>query len=354
MRMNGGNICSRPAWLHCWPHCGQSGDDGGRRWQALLFFCGTLFPVLGFFNLYTFRYSFAANHYQYLASAGIIALASAGALSMLDRLGLRPAGKLLSGVLLAGLAILTWRQSHQYVDSETLYRATIRNDPSSWMAHNNLSAVLLDSNTEEAMALAQEALRLKPEYAEARNNLGYALQKLGRLEEARAQYLEALRVKPTYPQAHNNLGYVLQQLGRPEEAVPQYLEALKLYPNYAEAHYNLGNVLQHAGRLEEAVAQYRETLRFTPGFTDARYNLGMALHRLGRPQEAVTEYQEALRLKPDFVEAHNNLGYALEALGRIEDAVIQYREALRLRPDFAPARENLANALKNRTTKTSK
>jgi hypothetical protein len=45
---------------------------------ALLFFAGTLFPALGFGNVFPFRYSYVADHFQYLASLGIIALAAAG------------------------------------------------------------------------------------------------------------------------------------------------------------------------------------------------------------------------------------------------------------------------------------
>ena len=52
---------------------------------ALLFFGGTLFPTLGFFNLYTFRYSLVANHYQYLASLGPITLTAAGAALLFAR-----------------------------------------------------------------------------------------------------------------------------------------------------------------------------------------------------------------------------------------------------------------------------
>ena len=67
-----------------------------RRWSrgplvAVLYFGGTLVPVLGFFNLYTFRYSFVADHYQYLACLGMIALFSAAAALLLRRMaGWRP------------------------------------------------------------------------------------------------------------------------------------------------------------------------------------------------------------------------------------------------------------------------
>jgi len=94
--------------------------------------------------LYTFLYSFVANHYQYLASLGVIVLASAGIALLLERWRLwrRPGGYVLCLTLLALLAGLTWRQSRMYTDIETLYRTTIEENPECCMAHLNLGKVL--------------------------------------------------------------------------------------------------------------------------------------------------------------------------------------------------------------------
>ncbi len=126
-----------------------------RRWRGplagLLFFVGTLFPALGFYNLFPFLFSFVADHFQYLASLGMITLASAGIVLLLDRwrLSSRPAGYLLCLMLLAALATLTWRQSQMYGDIETLYGKTIAENPDCWLAHNNLGNVL--QSREESM-----------------------------------------------------------------------------------------------------------------------------------------------------------------------------------------------------------
>ena len=111
---------------------------------ALLFFAGTLFPVLGFFNLYTFRYSLVANHYQYLASLGTITLAAGSAATLVSgwRPGPRRVGYGACLALLAILAALSWRQSHVYVNVETLYGRIIAENPECSMAHNNLSTIL--------------------------------------------------------------------------------------------------------------------------------------------------------------------------------------------------------------------
>ena len=155
----------------------------------MLFFCGTLFPALGFLNVYPFRFSFVADHFQYLASLGVIVLASAGVAILGDRWR-TPANVRVAGLLAVTmvLGVLTWRQSSQYVDAETLYRATLKQNPTCWLAMNNLGDLQLrrgDGNLAEAVGLFTNALRLKPDYAEAHNNLGVAFDRMGRTERGR-------------------------------------------------------------------------------------------------------------------------------------------------------------------------
>ena len=315
---------------------------------AMLFFCGTLFPALGFFNVYPFRYSFVADHFQYLASIGIIALFTAGLASLLRRWSFqpKPAAAVMTVVLGGALAFPTWSQSRQYANAETLYRVTISRNPSCWMAYNNLgNALQARGQVEKALAQYQEALRLKPDYAEAHNNLGDALQGLGRLDEAITQYQAALRLKPDFGGAYYNLGNALQGQGRLEEAAAQYREALRHEPGSAEAQGNLGSALQGLGRLDEAVIHLREAVKLKPDYATAYNNLGSALQQMGRLDEAAAQHMEAVRLKPDFAEAYNCLGSALQRMGRVNEAVTRYREALRLKPDYAEAHNNLGNAL---------
>jgi protein O-mannosyl-transferase len=111
---------------------------------AVLFFAATLAPTLGFIMLYTFRYSFVADHYQYLASLGPLTLAAAGVTTAFDALGkraplLRP---IFCGTLLLALGALTWRQCAMYADADTLWRTTLSANPRSWMAHNNIASTL--------------------------------------------------------------------------------------------------------------------------------------------------------------------------------------------------------------------
>ena len=280
-----------------------------RRWRgplaAWLFFVGSLFPVLGFFNVCPFIFSYVADHFQYLASMGVFAALSAGAAGLLGRASppVRIAGWGVAAALIASLGILSHAESRIYADGPTLYKATLERNPECWLCRNNLG-IWYEGRGESKEALFQyeEALRLKGDYAPAHNNLGIVLAKMpGRLDEAIAQYREALRLQPDYAEAHNNLGIAWYNTpGRLNEAVAEYKEALGIKADFAEAHNNLGNAFSRMpDRLEDAVAQYREALRLLPNSADIHFNIALVLLRIpGRENEAADELEAVLRIKP--------------------------------------------------------
>lgn len=68
---------------------------------GFLIFVGTLFPVLGFLNVYPFLFSFVADHFQYLASLGIIVPAASGLAMAVRRVS--PLPRICAAVALLGL-----------------------------------------------------------------------------------------------------------------------------------------------------------------------------------------------------------------------------------------------------------
>ena len=320
---------------------------------GFLIFSGTLFPVLGFLNVYPFRYSYVADHFQYLASLGIIVPVTSEFVRAIERISSRRAVTIACCfMLILVLGVLTWRQSRTYRDIETLYRVSLARNPASWLAHYNLGVLFADmpGRLPDSIAEYQEALRIRPDYAEAHVNLGFALSRTpGRLPDAIAEYQAALQIKPDYAEAHNDLGIALSFTpGRLPDAIAEYQSALQTEPEYAEAHNNLGNSLSEiSGRQPEAIAEYQAALRINPDYAEAHYNLGNLLARTpGRLQDAIAEYQAALRIRPDYAEAHYNLGIVLAAIpGRLPDAIAEYQAALRIRPDYGEAHLNLGNSL---------
>lgn len=254
---------------------------------AAVCFIVLLFPVLGFFPVYFFRYSFVADHFQYLASMSPLGLAPAalGAIPGLHPLGRRSA---VIAVALGACAVLTWREAGLYRDSETLFRNILRFQPDSWFANYNLGVELQHSGRPvEAAGCYVAALRLKPNDATAENNLGLALAEAGHAEEAIAHYDRALQLDPRFAASDYNCGLALCALGRSREAAARITRALELEPVYPDAWDALGVCLYELGRLPEAVTAYRNSLREQPENPTARRNLAGALWTMGRTEEAL-------------------------------------------------------------------
>jgi Flp pilus assembly protein TadD len=317
---------------------------------VLAYFVVTLGPALGFVNVYPFKYSFVADHFQYLAGVGIMALGAAAIVRLGERLGaasrvVEPAAIVLIGVV---LGVLTWNQTRQYADAETLYRTTLERNPRSWLAHNNLAMIELRRSRagfDDAWQHFQTALAIDPQEPLVRNNVGTTLMEMGRLEEALAQHREAVRLAPGYAEAHGNMGADLQKLGRYGEAVEAYRISLSIKPELGVFRTNLGVALEGLGRNDEASAEFREALKLDPQDAKDHNALGDALTHTGQIEGAIVQYREAARLDQTSVTARSNLGYALFRAGRFDEAEAALRDALRIQPGDAAALDNLGNVL---------
>lgn len=321
-----------------------------------VFFAGayyviSLFPVLGFFSIYFFRYSFVSDHFQYLASMGPFALAAAAGTEGLNRLaraeslgrGVAFVRLGLCAVVLVIFGILTWQQTAVYHDLITLYTTTLALNPSCWMAHYNLGIALRDrGESDQAITHYRQAIALRSGYAEAHYNLGRLLADKGEFNDAVDQYEAALAINPDDAEAHNNLGATFVEQGRIDDAIAHYQKALAILPDYAEASCNLADVLLSKGDMDGAIVHYLKCVAVLPDRADAQYNLASALFRKGRIDDAIVHYKEALTVGSHNADTHANLGSAFLAKGRVVDAIEQYEEALRLAPENVAAQSNLA------------
>jgi tetratricopeptide (TPR) repeat protein len=350
---------------------------------AVLFFSGTLFPALGFANVYPFRFSFVADHFQYLACLGPILLTSAAVVSVLLRWPpwARATGWCVCGAMVLVLGGLTWRQCWMYADIQTLYQNTIAKNPACWMPHHNLGLILTASDRfeeaiehyrqaaslnpdfvevhynwgnaltaigrpSEAIEHYQQAARIKPDFAEVHNVWGNALVLLGRHSEALEHYRQTLKINPEHPLTHCNWGTALLALGRPEEAIEHFEQAVRIEPLNPMAQTKWGNALVSLGRLSEAIEHYQQAVRIEPRYADAHYNWANVLSDLGQPAEAIEHYRQTVQFSLDHAGAQSNWGGVLLGLGRTAEAVEHYREAARIEPDTAAIHINLSVALR--------
>lgn len=358
---------------------------------AWLYFVGTLFPALDFFNIYYLRFSYVADHMQYLACPGPIVLAVAGINRLLGRWGRNGAilGRAGGAILIVALGVLTWRQCRMYHDPETLWRATIVENPGSFLAENNLAlllegkgkvdqaiaefnraiaeyhqqpqlpkadpeyckllcltanAFLQKGDVNQAVVYFKTAQQIDPDYPEAEDydHLGNALLQQGRVDEAIVACQMALQLSPDFVQADNDLGNALFKKGDLDGALAQYQKALQIQPNSAETCYNLGNVLLQKGNTDQSISYYKQALQLEPGYAAACINLGNALLQTGNVDAAIVQYQHALQIAPDSMEACNNLGNAWLQKGNTSEAIVEYEKGLQIQPDSINALNNLA------------
>lgn len=328
----------------------------GRRgpFVAAAFYAGTIFPALGFFNIYPMRYSFVADHFTYLASLGIIALVVGVLTAFLRRLR---AAVPIAGAVLVVCAALVWIEGIKYESPEVLWRATAAANPRAWMAQNNLGGILLRDHRqiEEAIAFLQ---RGQPQFAAAaleqaesslvRRTAGPAgrvqpaqvdqmigtLRELqqGIIDEAIDRFRASLDAYPDHYEARGNLALALDRLGRYDEALAQWEQVVANPRAVAQDHYRMAETLEHAGRKEEAVERFREGLRLFEGHLASRLQLGELLVELGRPDEAQEHFEYIVQRDPGNTRLQRYLGGRAEMAGDYAAAIGYYEAGLEHTP----------------------
>ncbi len=208
-----------------------------------LWYAGTLLPVIGIVQVGS---QAMADRYTYVPLIGIFIVVVWGVPELLGRWQYRQLVlAALGATVISGLSLTTWAQSAHWRDNASLYTRAIAVTQKNWLAWNNMGNHYLRSgDLRQAVASFQEALRIKPEYADAWYNAGVGFGRLGDYPQAIASYQEALRLDPVNADAWVNRGLAHQSIGQYLQAIACYESALRLRPQDAIAHRNL--VVAHA------------------------------------------------------------------------------------------------------------
>jgi tetratricopeptide (TPR) repeat protein len=97
------------------------------------------------------------------------------------------------------------------------------------------------------------------------NKIGIAWQHLLAVDEAKVNYERALRIKPNYPEAMNNLGTIYYEKKNYKKAEKLYRRALKSMPHSATFYNNLGAAYFAQGKLKQGTEAYRAAFAIDPG-----------------------------------------------------------------------------------------
>ncbi|HEX2860468.1 MAG TPA: tetratricopeptide repeat protein [Lacunisphaera sp.] len=321
---------------------------------AWLLWVGTLFPALGFFNVFPFAFSYVADHFQYLATFGLIGAAAIGVASWCERSAhqFRRAIGVSGCVLCLVFAALSRAESRHYQSNLALFSASVAAVPDNWMAQRCLGWAWskIEGRAAEAIRHYTESLRLNPESPDTCYDLASVLLRdPDRIAEATALLQRSIELRPHFAEPHVALARLLRdQPDRADEMLAHLRTALATKPRYAEAHRLFADALSHrSDRQADALAHYQEALRWDESLVAAHLGLGRLQSRLpGRQAEAAARFQQALTLDPQNAAAHFELANLLA--DRPETAAAaepHYTALLRLEPSFPAAHFNYANLL---------
>jgi tetratricopeptide (TPR) repeat protein len=293
-----------------------------------------LLPVLGLVDVYYFRFSFVADHFQYLASAALIALVVA-ALAM--RVRLRTTRVAITSGAVVVLGAMSWVYSPAFHDEESLWRDTLSKYPEAFMAQNNLGTILFARGQYEEAALhLREGVRLQPRIWQTQLALANTLVKLGKLDEATACYRMVLEIRPRQSEAHYNLGVVCTALGQGDQAAEQFRQAIALKPDYPDAIRQLAGLLMKRGNYGEAMQTLRRGLHADP--KDAGLASELAWLLATCPESTYRNGFEATQIAENINKRFNSqradpldtLAAAYAEAGCFDDAINAARKAMEL------------------------
>jgi Flp pilus assembly protein TadD len=299
---------------------------------ALGCFTVTLFPVLGFFDMYFLALSRVSDHFAYLPLTALVALAAAG----LDWALRGRVLALVGGVLVLGLAVLAGLRAGVFMSEEALWRDTLARNPAAWSAHANLGWILASQQKyDEAREHLETSLKLKPDNAQAHSNLGRVLAIQGQFAAAEPEFQAAVIIKPKDAEIRRAYAAALAGQGKQDEAMTQLRDLLRLKPD-TEARSQLATLLLQAGKLGEAVAEYRQVVAAKPDQPETLSNLAWLLAT--SPDSAVRNGTDAVRFAEQAcrltgyqrAQMVGALAAAYAEAGRFTDAIAAAQKAVGL------------------------
>jgi tetratricopeptide (TPR) repeat protein len=217
--------------------------------------------------------------------------------------------------------------------------------PDSADAHAAMGDVLIDARElETAEAEYRKALAANPNSSSGHWRLGNALLLQSEFTNAEAELREAIRLDSRSVQAHTDLGLTLKSQRKFDDAAAEYHEALALNPDFVEAHNGLAVTLAGQGRMADAVTEFRQIVRIDPDSAIGYYNLSFALAELDKDEESADAIREVIRINPNHYNARYNMGELFRLEGKYDESAAQFREYLRLAPDTPENRRNIGRA----------
>ncbi|MBU1126912.1 tetratricopeptide repeat protein [Patescibacteria group bacterium] len=237
-----------------------------------------LFFALGFFifpltpTLLPIKIAWiVAERYVYLSSIGLCLAFSWGLIKLFGK-----NEKLLLAVFLfiiLGFSARTIVRNMDWRTRESLWRSTVKVQPRSSKAWNNMGDIYTGRQEyESALVAFQNAIDIRPLYVDAYHNKGVTYMKMGRYDEAIAKFEEAMAIH-ILPETLNTLGVAYFEKGEYQKAQDLFLKMLEMNPNDANAYNSLGILALTLKDYQKAQEYWQKALEIDPYAKGPKDNL---------------------------------------------------------------------------------
>jgi len=300
---------------------------------AVLFVVGTNFPVLGFLNVYSMRFSFVADHYYYLANIGLIVLFCSASGLLVQRCcpSLRHGERCFFGAVLLILALLTWQQGGIYENRLTLFNDTLAKNPASWLSYGNRALYYANEGRYDlAMVDLDRTLALKPDEADALHNRGRLFYERRDFSRAFADLDRAIAIRPWRPDYYKTRSLAWLAAGEPDNALADADRIVAMASWDARNYLHRAAVQAERQDLAAALVDLNRAAGLKPDDFQIYANRGLIRYRQGLLAEALRDYDRALGLNPESAETFFNRGLAHVAAGAVDQARIDLAKAREL------------------------
>jgi tetratricopeptide (TPR) repeat protein len=282
----------------------------GRKQKYLLtgwlWYVVTLIPVIGFIQVGEQSH---ADRYTYVPLVGLFVIITWAVEQWVPE---RAMYRYLTAAVAVSVLLLSWGGTREAVkywkDDLSLFGRTVAVTKNNHLMLTNYGASLINAGDfDKAQSVLQEALKLRPQNANALCNMGMVLYKKEQLAKSLGYFVAAAQVSPGMREAHLNAGEALAMMGRVAEAEGYLRRAIELDRFDAHAYLLMGDVLHRLGRSNEGIVALKRAVELAPGAGDPHYSLGLVFAEIGRREEAIEELKKVLMLEPGNTAAQEHL-----------------------------------------------
>jgi tetratricopeptide (TPR) repeat protein len=228
-------------------------------------------------------------------------------------------------------------------DAARSFEEALKADPQYGPALLGMARALADSNPPQALAFAQQALKLNPNEPGALKFMAEHAIYQDKKKDAREAIDEILETNPRHLEALSMRAALAYVEGKDAEYQEAVAAALKIHPTYGEIHRIVGSITAHYYRFDEAVEHVRKAIALDRENNRAYADLGAHQMRTGDERNARRALETAFRVDP-YDTVTFNLLTLLDTLEPFE-TIKEGDMVIRLDPDESPVMKNFAPQL---------